>query len=153
MNYRAINVVIAIVLLISCEQKIAEGDKFSLDTANKEIEERLRTYEDLLAKGDAEGLAQIYAKDAEILHDGRPSTKGRENIKEAFSRMVRDSITSSSFKTTGLWGNNELLVEQGSGFFAHTTGKWKSNGTYLLIWKKVDGEWQIFRDTWFDTGE
>jgi len=66
--------------------------------------------------------------------------------------MIRADITGSSFNTTGLWGNNELLVEQGTGFFAHTNGEVISRGRYLLIWKKDKGTWKIFRDTWFSDG-
>ena len=42
-----------------------------------------------------------------------------------------------------------LLVEQGTGFFAKADGSAKATGEYLLVWKKEDGTWKIFRDTWF----
>lgn len=63
--------------------------------------------------------------------------------------MIRDSITGSGFVTTGLWGDNNMLIEQGTGYFAHANGKVVSKGRYLLIWKKEDGAWKIFRDTFF----
>lgn len=137
-------------LLTNCDQSLNETKKFDLETANSEIELRLRAYEAALGNGNTTALGNLYTEDAEILHDGRPSTKGRKNIMKTFERMVQDSLTSSGFVTTGLWGNEDLLVEQGTGFFAHSTGKWKSDGNYLLVWKKVDGEWKIFRDTWFN---
>jgi len=101
---------------------------------------------------DAYSLGNLYVKDAEIFHDGSPSTIGRENITKIFESWVRDSVV-GSFTTTGLWGNEDLLVEQGKGYFAHASGKWKSTGKYLLVWKKVDGEWKIFKDTWFSNPE
>lgn len=122
------------------------------DKAKAEIELRIQAYVGALKKGDATALGNLYTSDAQILNNGRPSTIGRENITEVFKNMIRDSVTSSGFTTTGLWGNDELLVEQGNGFFAHALGKWKSPGRYLLVWKKVDGEWKIFRDTWFKDG-
>jgi ketosteroid isomerase-like protein len=127
----------------------AHEPTFSIETARKQIAKRDHDYEDALRAGDAVALGKLYAIDAELLHSGGPSTVGRANIIKEFERMIRDSITSSEFKTTGLWGNDELLVEQGTGFFAHSSGKWISHGIYLLVWKKVDGEWLIFRDTWF----
>lgn len=122
---------------------------FDIDRAWQEIEQRLRDYENALKKGNLAALGNLYTIDAEILHNGGPSTVGRENIVKIFEKMVRDSATVSGFETTGLWGNDELLVEQGKGFFAHAAAKWTSHGLYLLVWKKVDGEWRIFRDTWF----
>jgi uncharacterized protein (TIGR02246 family) len=126
-----------------------QNQAYDTDHAKAEIAERLRDYENALKNGDAGALADMYTPDAEVLSDGSPSTVGRDEIKKVYEKMVRDSITVSGFTTTGLWGSDELLVEQGTGFFAHAGGKWKSHGRYLLVWKRVDGVWQIFRDTWF----
>jgi len=122
--------------------------QFDLEKAKSEITSRLRAYEDAMTNGDKAAFGNLYTEDAEIFHDGSPSTIGRQNIVKVFEGWVRDSVT-GSFTTTGLWGNEDLLVEQGNGNFAHATGKWKATGKYLLVWKKVDGEWKIFRDTWF----
>ena len=64
---------------------------------------------------------------------------GKNNILKNYVGMIRSSITNSAFKTARLWGNNELLVEQGTGYFDHANGKVVSRGRYLLVWKKVDG--------------
>jgi len=135
-------------ILVNCNQPINDVTKFDLEKVKSEIAHRLRSFEDALAKGDKAGLGNLYAEDAEIFHDGSPSTIGRQNIVKVFEGWVRDSVI-GGFTTTGLWGNEDLLVEQGIGYFAHATGKWKTTGKYLLVWKKVDGEWKIFRDTWF----
>ena len=134
--------------MVNCNQSKSETTQFDLEKAKTEIASRLRAYEDAMAKGDKIAFGNLYAEDAEIFHDGRPSTIGRQNIVKIFEGWVSDSVR-GAFTTTGLWGNENLLVEQGSGYFAHATGKWKSTGKYLLVWKKVNGEWQIFRDTWF----
>lgn len=84
-------------------------------------------------------------EDAEVI----PSTVGRANITRVFGSMIRDSITGSSFKTTKLWGNDQLLVEDGTGTWSHANGTVVGTGRYLLIWKKDNGKWKILRDTWF----
>ena len=134
--------------LVNCNQPKNKTTQFDLEKAKSEITSRLRTYENAMASGDKVAFGNLYAEDAEIFHDGSPSTIGRQNIIKVFEGWVRDSVT-GSYATTGLWGNKDLLVEQGTGYFAHATGKWKATGKYLLVWKKVDGEWKIFRDTWF----
>ena len=134
--------------LVNCNQPMNNTTPFDLEKAKSEITSRLRAYEDAMVNGDKVAFGNLYAEDAEIFHDGSPSTIGRQNIIKVFDGWVRDSVT-GSYTTTGLWGNQDLLVEQGTGYFAHTTGKWKATGKYLLVWKKVDGEWRIFRDTWF----
>jgi len=140
--------VLLILSFTSCQQSPEKTPTFDIEKARGEIALRLRAYEDAITSGDKGVFATLYAEDAEILHDGGPSTLGRDNIVMGFEGWVRDSVI-GEFETTGLWGNADLLVEQGTGYFAHAGGKWKSTGKYLLVWKNVDGEWQIFRDTWF----
>ena len=142
-------ILIALISFASCDQKVAEKSAESgqtdLSTLEKEIDLRLREYESHLQNGDSIALGNMYMKNAEII----PSTVGRENIIRAFGSMIRDSITGSSFKTTKLWGNDQLLVEEGTGTWSHTNGTVVGRGRYLLVWKKDDGKWKILRDTWF----
>ena len=142
-------ILIASIFLVSCDQKVTENDLAAkqpdLSTLEKEIELRLREYESHLKNGDSIALGNMYMMDAEII----PSTVGRENIIKAFGSMIRDSITGSSFKTTHLWGNDQLLVEEGTGTWYNTNGEAVGSGRYLLVWKKDDGKWKILRDTWF----
>ncbi len=134
--------------LFNCNQPKQDVSTFDMEKAKGEIEIKLRAYEDALISGDSIAFGNLYTEDTEILSNGKHSTIGRQAVVQIFKDMVKDSVI-GSFNTTGLWGNNDLLVEQGTGYFAHAAGKWKSTGRYLLVWKKVDGEWQIFKDTWF----
>jgi ketosteroid isomerase-like protein len=142
-------IVVVLIFVTSCNQKASENNletkQTDLSTLEKEIELRLREYERHLRNGDSIALGEMYTMDAEVI----PSTAGRENIVKVFGNMIRDSITGSSFKTTKLWGNDQLLVEDGTGFWSHANGKVVGRGRYLLVWKKDDGQWKILRDTWF----
>ena len=142
------SIILVSMILISCKENSTENSletqKTDLSILDKEIELRLREYETLLKNGDSIALGNMYTLDAEII----PSTIGRDNITKAFGSMIRDSVT-GSFKTTNLWGNDELLVEQGTGNWYSGDGIDVSSGSYLLVWKKEDGQWKILRDTWF----
>ncbi|MCX2719760.1 YybH family protein [Lentiprolixibacter aurantiacus] len=142
-------VLILLISLASCEQKGTEknmeSEQTDLPSLEKEIEVRLWEYENHLQNGDSIALGNMYTEDAEII----PSTVGRDNIIRVFGSMIRDSITGSSFKTTKLWGNDQLLVEDGTGTWSHANGTVVSSGRYLLVWKKDNGKWKILRDTWF----
>jgi ketosteroid isomerase-like protein len=145
---RLITMLVVLIFISGCERNTKENElnrETDLSTLEKEIELRLREYESHLQNGDSIALGNMYMEDAEII----PSTVGRENIIKGFGSMIRDSITGSSFKTTKLWGNDQLLVEDGTGTWSHTNGKVVGSGRYLLVWKKDDGKWKILRDTWF----
>ena len=147
-NVLMLSIILVSMILISCKENSTENSletqKTDLSILEKEIELRLREYETHLKNGDSIALGNMYTLDAEII----PSTIGRDNITKAFGSMIRDSVT-GSFKTTNLWGNDELLVEQGTGNWYSGDGIDVSSGSYLLVWKKEDGQWKILRDTWF----
>ena len=134
--------------IIGCNHKEStnalENKQTEVATLEKEIELRLREYEDYLEKGDSMALGNMYTADAKII----PSVNGRENIVKVFSGMIKDSII-GTFETTNLWGNDELLVEEGKGVWTNKRGENPSSGKYLLVWKKDEGTWKILRDTWF----
>ncbi len=141
------------VIVMGCNQntseKASESNQVDLSVLELEIESRLREYENHLRNGDSIALGEMYMENAEII----PSTVGRNNIIKVFGSMIRDSITGSSFKTVGLWGNDQLLVEEGTGIWSHANGTVVGRGRYLLVWKKNDGKWKILRDTWFPAKE
>ena len=148
-NIQFLTFLIASIFITSCDQNVNEqtlkSNQTDFSILEKEIELRLREYESHLKNGNSVALGNMYMEDAEII----PSTVGRNNITKAFGNMIRDSITGSSFKTTKLWGNDQLLVEDGTGTWYHTNGTVVGSGRYLLVWKKDDGKWKILRDTWF----
>jgi ketosteroid isomerase-like protein len=150
---RLIKIRLAIILfasiyISSCEQ-ITKDNEINLEVditiLEKEIELRLREYESHLKNGDSIALGNMYMEDAEII----PSTVGREKIIKSFGSSIRNGITGSSFKTTHLWGNNQLLVEDGRGTWSYENGNVADSGRYLLVWVKDEGKWKILRDTWF----
>ena len=121
-----------------------DSSQADMATLEKEIEIRIRQYENYLVIGDSVGLGNMYMEDAEII----PSISGRENIVKIIGGMIRDSIV-GNFETTNLWGNNDILVEEGKGVWSYKNGQIASSGKYLLVWTKDAGEWKILRDTWF----
>ncbi|WP_370479822.1 YybH family protein [Tamlana flava] len=137
------------IIISSCNQKSNDKDmelkQTDLSVLEKEIELQLREFEKNLQNGDSIALGNMYMADAVIM----PSTVGRENIVKNFGSMIRDSITGSSFDTTGLWGNDQLLVEEGKGTWFHANGQIVGRGKYLVVWKKDNENWKILRDIWF----
>jgi ketosteroid isomerase-like protein len=144
-----LSLLVFLLFFSGCDQKSGETnlktEQVDLAVMEKQIELRLREYENHLKNEDSIALGNMYMMDAEVI----PSTVGRENIIKVFGRMIRDGITGSSFKTIHLWGNNQLLVEEGRGTWSHKNGEIVGTGRYLLVWKKEEGEWKILRDTWF----
>lgn len=128
-------------------------EAIEINVAKKKIQMQIEAYVDALGKSDSIALGNLYTIDARILNHGSPSTIGRPEIIKVYGEMIRDGITGSSFNMTGLWGNNNLIVEEGTGYFSLSNGKVVSKGRYLIVWKKEKGQWKIFRDTFFSDGK
>ncbi|WP_242118479.1 YybH family protein [Aestuariivivens sediminicola] len=143
------SLLITLIFILGCVQKenqpTSENEHVTLSGLQKEIESKLREFEKNLKNGDSIALGNMYLADAVIM----PSLVGTEQIVKNFGSMIRDSITGSNFKTTGLWGNDALLVEEGTGVWSHANGQVVGRGKYLVVWKKEDGDWKILRDSWY----
>ncbi|MCG2460110.1 DUF4440 domain-containing protein [Flavobacteriaceae bacterium F89] len=135
----------------SCNEKPKEKEKepkaaeFSLTTAKTEIEDANKHFMDLLAKGDSVGLANSYTTDAKVMFTGAPSVVGRENIQKLFSGIINSGVTAINLETKEVFGTADLLAEEGK-----VTVFVKDNAVaeekYIILWKKEDGRWKLFRD-------
>ena len=142
-----------ITILLSSMTAFSQKTNFDLNVAKKEIRLQINAFVDALSKSDSIAIGNLYTIDAKILNHGSPSIIGRRDIIEDYGETIRSGMTVSNFIITGLWGNNNLLVEESTGYFSLTNGKVVLKGIFLVVWKKEKGQWKIFRDTYFSDGK
>src|ERR1700730_313970 len=114
--------ILPLIVWLNSMNAFSQKENFDIDAAKKEIQVQIKAYVDALSKSDSIALGNLYTTDARILNHDSPSTVGRTEIIKVYGEMIRDSITGSSFITTGLWGDDNLLFEGGTGYFSHTNG-------------------------------
>ena len=133
----------------SCNEKPKEMEQtvneFDLTAAKAEIEEANKNFMTLVAAGDSIGLANLYTNDAKFMSAGAPSVVGRANIQTAMSNIVKSGITGVDLRLENVYGTEDLLAEEGEltlfvGEDAVAVEK------YIVLWKKEDGKWKLFRD-------
>jgi len=94
--------------------------------------------------GDSMALYNMYAKDASF-----GCLKGKD-ILSALGKMIQNSITNDTrnivYTTTSLSADSEFLVELGKYELKDSKGSLKGNGKYLVVWKKENGDWKLYRD-------
>ena len=113
-----------------------------LEAATKIVEQRSKEFEDAIKVGDSIAVGDIYTLDTKIIG----AYSGRENIVKEVYEIKRDSITGIKFKIINLWGNENIIVEDAYVEFFHSDGTPLSRGECLLVWKKEEDKWRIFRD-------
>ena len=147
------SLLIGFLILISCnnantsktiEQK-ENKPTFDLTVAKKEIEEANRNFMNLVAKGDSVGLANAYTTDAKFMSAGAPAVVGRANIQKAMSDIVKSGITRVDLRLKEVFGTEDLIAEEGE-LTLYVKNDAVAEEKYIVLWKKEDGKWKLFRD-------
>lgn len=109
-------------------------------------------FEDAVRKGDAETMASLYTADGIALPPDAPMSKGRENIKQLWASVISGmGLKSVKLETLDLEVAGDTACEVGQA----TLGLEPQGGSrtsavvkYIVVWKRVDGQWRLHRDIW-----
>lgn len=138
-----------IIVFQSCNEKPKDKEQsvpeFNLTTVKAEIEEANKNFMALVASGDSIGLANAYTKDAKFMSAGAPSVVGRTDIQTAMSNIVKSGITKADLRLENVYGTEDLIVEEGE-LTLFVGDAAVAEEKYIVVWKKEDGKWKLFRD-------
>jgi len=109
-----------------------------IDSMNAKWMEQIR-------EGDSAALASHYSSDAELLMDNSEPIKNKD-ILPAWGSMLRTGLRDWTFTTTDLQGDENFLVETGGYDIRDSNKKIVDRGKYVVVWKKENGEWKLYRD-------
>ena len=102
--------------------------------------------------GDLNSLLSLYADDAIRLPNNQTIISGKEAIKkemEIEQTKLKKGYTNTS-ETTDVFGDENTVTEVGRTIRKDASGKVKSTGKYITIWKKVNGKFVTAREMWND---
>ena len=152
MKIKSLIILILALFALSCKNNSEKtddsltnnNDKFDIETATKIVEQRSKEFEEALRIGDSIAVGDIYTLDTKIIG----AYSGRENIVKEVYEMNRDSINVIKFRIINLWGDENIIIEDAYVEFFHNDGTPLSKGECLLVWKKEEDTWRIFRDVY-----
>jgi len=99
-------------------------------------------------KKDGAGAAARYTADAQILPTGSPIIKGNDAIKAFWQTSFDASGGSAKFTTIEAEQHGDTAIELGQAEIFDDQKKVVDTVKYIVIWKKVGGEWKMHRDIW-----
>jgi ketosteroid isomerase-like protein len=115
------------------------------------IRRNIAAFSDAIVHRDTEAIANAYAADASIFPNGFDIIKGTKDIKSYWT--PRSGTTTTFHKIYPV----EIVVN-GSTAYGHgyyeVSGINDGNpfqgvrGKYVIVWKKLDGQWKIYLDIW-----
>ena len=148
-----LSILFAIILLFfnfSCNRTM-------VDISN--VVEAVKACSDSLVKAEAaldvEGALMFYAEDAIIQPAGAPQIRGHESIARMYRQFFEDSqlkefYAKGSHITVSQSGDLAYEIGVNRTILTGPQGDLLSNGKYLIVWKKIDGEWLVVVLTFSD---
>jgi ketosteroid isomerase-like protein len=127
----------------------SQSGKQNLEEAKKAIAESNAIYFQSFVKNDPTIFAERYAEDACIMAPFAPQQCGRENAAKFF-RDAYDNygLRNGKFITTAVYGDATTYVtEEGLWQSFNAKGELFDDGKFLVLWKKTDKGWKMFRDS------
>lgn len=128
------------------------------ETANvrQEIERIGREFSAAYNRGDAAGVAALYAEDARLMPPGHAAITGRAAI-QAFWQGARESgLGQVTLRTEEVAASGDLAYEVGSAAIQAQTPDGQAVADtlkYLVVWKRhTSGAWQLAVDIWNTNG-
>lgn len=101
-----------------------------------------------VAKGNAAGLAAMYAADAQAFPPNANIVTGSDAIQKLWQDFLDMGIKEMSFKVLEVQSHGNFAHEVGEYWIKDAAGKEVDHGKYLVIWKREKGNWKIYRDFW-----
>jgi ketosteroid isomerase-like protein len=143
-----INLVIPALMLLATAGCLSpqKENKFNLTDAQKEIKAANKDFVELFAKGDSVGVAGYFTADAKSMRPNEPSHVGRSKIQNVYTGLINAGINHLGLTTTGIWSDETMLAEKGLYTFSDKNAKELDRGKYIVLWKKEEGKWKLFRD-------
>jgi uncharacterized protein (TIGR02246 family) len=97
--------------------------------------------------GDAAALTALYTQDAKIMAPGHEPVSGHAAIQALFSADLAKGAK-NTLTLGDVTGFGDFALETGGWVAKAADGKHLDHGTYMTLYKKMDGAWKIYRDTW-----
>ena len=130
---------------IECQRP--KGNQADIDV----IKQNTLTFSQAFMDGDVEKLVGLYTNDGKIFPNNRKILSGKndlktywtlpQGVKTLYHKVTPEAITIEN-DTAYDYGYYEGKTQRKD----KTESSWK--GKYIIIWKKVNGDWKIYLDIW-----
>jgi ketosteroid isomerase-like protein len=138
-----------LVLLIAAAVAIplsAQSKGKTDDGLRKAIESASKKFNEIYNKGDAAGLAAMYAGGARVLPPNAAAVPNDQGILDLWRSFI-NSGAKLSLATTFVEGRGDLAYEVGTYSITAADGG-KDTGKFVVVWKRQNGAWKIAADIW-----
>lgn len=144
------HVLIIVILLTASFQGISQtytGDEEEIN----HILKNAAAFSQYVMNADYDQIMTYYTTDGKIFPNNRPIIEGQKAIRAYWVlpegvKTVHHKVTASEIKIIGDEAYDYGHYEGRTRYQNGEEGSWK--GKYVIVWKKVDGDWKMYLDIW-----
>ncbi|UGU16131.1 nuclear transport factor 2 family protein [Sinomicrobium kalidii] len=146
---KQIHSVILLSMLAYTSHRAQAQENDPLAEAKTAIAESNAVYFESFVKNEPSVFVERYAEDACIMAPLMPKMCGKEEIGEFFRNAYDNyGLRNGRFITTAIYGDGkEYVTEEGLWQSFNADGELFDNGKFLVLWKKTDKGWKMYRDS------
>jgi uncharacterized protein (TIGR02246 family) len=116
--------------------------------AKQAIEAGNKAWGAAIAAGNAAGVAALYTDDALVMPPNSEAVSGRPAIEKAFQGMIASGVKQAILTAKEVEAHGDTATEVGAYSIKDAAGKEIDRGKYIVVWKRVQGQWKLHRDIW-----
>ena len=129
---------------ITCKKRMPKAEK-------EVIRANIRAFSEAYMKADADAISMLYSEDAKIFPGNSDIISGRQAIKERwqFTQGSKDLFHKVTPSEIRILDDHAYDYGYYEGSITNQEGKkTEFRGKYVIVWKRVKGEWKIYLDIW-----
>ena len=135
--------VLACAFVLASVPALAQTDnvKAAIEAANKK-------FADAVAAGNASALASMYGDEAIVFPPNSEPVRGRAAIQKFWQGVLTSGVKQAALTVNEAEAHGDTAFETGVYVMKDAAGKDLDRGKYVVIWKRVKGQWMLHRDIW-----
>jgi uncharacterized protein (TIGR02246 family) len=116
------------------------------------IEQGGQHFMETFRRQDAAGMGALYTADGQALPPGGDIASGQAAIGAVWQGAFDAGLKEARLETLEVEGFDDTAYEVGAYTLLLDGGQVADRGKYIVIWKRVDGQWRLHRDIWNSSG-
>lgn len=133
----------------SVQNKATAGPTaFDLEAARSIIAQKNAAFTAAHVAGDVAAIDAMFTRDATSLPPGAEPAHGPAALHALTVDYLKSGVTAFTERTTSLYGDADLLIDQGEYVVTYGPDHTVERGKYLNVWKKEGGTWKIHANIW-----
>lgn len=107
-----------------------------------------RAFETNFDRQDAAGMAGLYTEDGQLLPPGSDVVSGHDDIATFWQGVFDAGVATARLETVEVDDLGATAIEVGRFTLGDGDGNTVDEGSFVVVWKDVGGEWRLHRDIW-----